>query len=277
MSNFNTLKTRTITAFFYGAVVILLLNFNIYSVHFFLFLVAFLASYEFFKIKLGNKYNKFTIFSLAIIFGAGPAITEQLIPVLTESIFEMLLYIIIIYDVYLIIDLFNKKKRVYDKIIVVIAEVLLYIGIPSMLFVYISNEFLSDFFRTLFIVVILIWINDSFAYFVGSRFGKNKLLPEVSPKKTIEGFAGGGVFAIIASFLLYQIYGYFEYLFYFTAAIIVFIVGTAGDLVESKLKRTYGLKDSGNALPGHGGFLDRFDSIIFTLPFVTALLYLIIR
>jgi phosphatidate cytidylyltransferase len=202
---------------------------------------------------------------------------EYFFGILPKHIFEMLLGIIIIYDIYLIVDLFKSKKMINPNKLVIITEALLYIGIPFMLYMYVQQHYLTDFFRTLFIVILLIWVNDTFAYFVGSRFGKHKLLPEVSPKKSIEGFVGGGVFAVLASFVLHYFYGYFDMIFYITAALIVFIIGTTGDLVESKLKRTYDLKDSGNALPGHGGFLDRFDSFLFSLPFITALVYILMK
>jgi phosphatidate cytidylyltransferase len=277
MSNFSTLKTRSITAIFYGLTVILLMNLSIHTVNIFLLLVSFLTAFEFFKIRMNGAISKIFIIIYAIVFGSIPMLIEYFFWVLPQHIFEMLLVIIIIYDIYLIVDLFKSKKIINTNKLVIITEALLYIGVPFMLFMYVQQQYLADFFRTLFIVILLIWINDTFAYFVGSRFGKHKLLPEVSPKKSIEGFIGGGVFAVLASFLLHYLYGYFDLVFYFVAALIVFIFGTAGDLVESKLKRTYDLKDSGNALPGHGGFLDRFDSFLFSLPFITALVYFLMK
>lgn len=129
----------------------------------------------------------------------------------------------------------------------------------------------------IFIIILLIWTNDTFAYLTGSMLGKNKLMPSISPGKTIEGFIGGGVFAIIVSILLYNIYDSQSLLLYILLAIIVWIIGTLGDLVESMIKRSYGLKDSGNIMPGHGGFLDRFDSFLFSLPFVVLLYEVISR
>lgn len=277
MSNFSTLKTRSITAIFYGLTVILLMNLSIHTVNIFLLLVSFLTAFEFFKIRMNGAISKIFIIIYAIVFGSIPMLIEYFFWVLPQHIFEMLLVIIIIYDIYLIVDLFKSKKIINTNKLVIITEALLYIGVPFMLFMYVQQQYLADFFRTLFIVILLIWINDTFAYFVGSRFGNHKLLPEVSPKKSIEGFIGGGVFAVLASFLLHYLYGYFDLVFYFVAALIVFIFGTAGDLVESKLKRTYDIKDSGNALPGHGGFLDRFDSFLFSLPFITALVYFLMK
>lgn len=116
-------------------------------------------------------------------------------------------------------------------------------------------------------IFILIWVNDSFAYLVGRTFGKNKLFESVSPKKTIEGFLGGFVFALIASYLLFVYSKELTLLQWVCLAVVVVLAGTLGDLVESKFKRMAGVKDSGAILPGHGGLLDRLDSLVFAAPF----------
>lgn len=116
-------------------------------------------------------------------------------------------------------------------------------------------------------VMFLIWASDIGAYQVGSKIGKHKLWPTISPNKTIEGFIGGMIFSILVSLCFY----FLNYLDYSLTKIILFgvviaSVGTFGDLVQSAYKRHYGVKDSGNLLPGHGGILDRFDSLMYTLP-----------
>jgi len=122
---------------------------------------------------------------------------------------------------------------------------------------------------------ILIWTNDTFAYIVGKSIGKNKLFEIISPKKTIEGFFGGVIFAIFAGYLIskYYIKATSEFsdksiLIWTIIAVIVGVMGTIGDLIESKFKRIAGVKDSGKIMPGHGGILDRLDSVIFVAPFV---------
>lgn len=110
-----------------------------------------------------------------------------------------------------------------------------------------------------------IWINDTGAYIVGVTIGKHRLFERISPKKSWEGFFGGLVFTIAASF----VFGYFEPLIpqyhWLGIAVAVVIFGTWGDLIESLMKRTLGVKDSGHSLPGHGGFLDRFDSFLLAI------------
>ncbi|MDF2565074.1 MAG: phosphatidate cytidylyltransferase [Massilibacillus sp.] len=111
------------------------------------------------------------------------------------------------------------------------------------------------------------WASDTFAFFVGSKLGKHKLCPNISPGKTVEGFTGGMIGTVLALVGL-------AYLFHFSIVHMVILgiliagVATIGDLVESSFKRLTGIKDSGQILPGHGGVLDRFDSIMFTVPLV---------
>ena len=117
-------------------------------------------------------------------------------------------------------------------------------------------------------VLIIIWGNDTFAYLVGRQIGRTPLAPKVSPNKTIEGSLGG----IIGAFICSSIVLYFNNIFGISImdnlilALILGFLGQMGDLVESSLKRTYEVKDSGNIMPGHGGFLDRFDSLLMVLP-----------
>ncbi len=124
-------------------------------------------------------------------------------------------------------------------------------------------------------IFILIWTNDTFAYIVGKSIGKHKLYEKISPKKTIEGFIGGIIFTIIAGYLISKFYfrpseKYLEksVLIWTIIAFIVSVFGTIGDLIESKFKRIAAVKDSGTIMPGHGGILDRLDSVIFVAPFV---------
>lgn len=124
-------------------------------------------------------------------------------------------------------------------------------------------------------IFILIWTNDTFAFIVGKSIGKRKLFERVSPKKTIEGFIGGIVFAVLASYIISRYYfdpkeSYFKksVVIWMTIALIVSVFGTIGDLIESKFKRAAGVKDSGAIMPGHGGILDRLDSVIFVAPII---------
>ncbi|MGY6561304.1 MAG: phosphatidate cytidylyltransferase [Luteibaculaceae bacterium] len=123
-------------------------------------------------------------------------------------------------------------------------------------------------------IFILQWVGDTFAYLTGRTIGKKKLYPSVSPNKTIEGFAGGAFFTLLAAYLLHYFNNNFPVHHWVIIALIIVVFGTLGDLVESKLKRLVRVKDSGKIMPGHGGVLDRFDAMLLSFPFVMA--YLII-
>lgn len=129
----------------------------------------------------------------------------------------------------------------------------------------------------LYVALIATWSNDTFAYFAGRAFGKHKLYEKVSPKKTWEGFAGGALGGVVMLFAIR--YAFPNAFGHFTPADLLFIgipaagLAPIGDLAESLLKRTYGVKDSGSTIPGHGGMLDRVDAVFFVVPWV--LLYAI--
>lgn len=120
------------------------------------------------------------------------------------------------------------------------------------------------------LALFIVWATDSGAYFIGTRYGKKKLLPHVSPNKTIEGSLGGVVSAVLvaAIFMLIrpQVARPYNFLIILVLTVIFSIAGQFGDLVESAIKRHFGVKDSGKFIPGHGGVLDRFDSLLFVFP-----------
>ncbi len=163
--------------------------------------------------------------------------------------------------------LFSPKKQevnFYEKYIYLYG----YISISFILLTQLSR--IDGHFNPKIIIslFILIWVNDTMAYVVGKSMGKTKLFESVSPKKTIEGFVGGLTFSILISISLAQYYVAQPILSWIIIALIVGVFGTMGDLIESKFKRIAGVKDSGRIMPGHGGILDRLDSIIFAGPFV---------
>lgn len=124
-------------------------------------------------------------------------------------------------------------------------------------------------------IFIFTWINDTGAYCTGMLFGKHRLFERISPKKSWEGSIGGGVFSIIAAIVMAHYFPFMSISIWIGLALTVVIFGTLGDLTESLLKRTIGIKDSGNILPGHGGMLDRFDSTLMAIPAAVVYLYVI--
>lgn len=119
-----------------------------------------------------------------------------------------------------------------------------------------------------FLAFILVWTTDTFAYLIGRAMGRHKLAPEVSPKKTIEGSVGGLFGALLIGFAASRIMSGMDWTSFLLLSLVVGICAQIGDLFESALKRSARVKDSGTLIPGHGGFLDRFDSMLFTFPII---------
>jgi len=117
-------------------------------------------------------------------------------------------------------------------------------------------------------ILFCLWASDTGAYFVGKKLGKTKLFERISPKKTWEGFVGGMIFSQMVAWGLSVYFTSVEGWKWFVISGIIVTIGTYGDLVESMLKRSLGIKDSGSVIPGHGGFLDRFDGLLVAMPFV---------
>lgn len=141
----------------------------------------------------------------------------------------------------------------------IIATVLPYYETTPSLLTIFKSEILYALFFT-------IWLNDTGAYLCGCTLGKHKFFERISPKKTWEGFAGGALLAIlVGAFVFPHLFGKGQ-IFWLLFTLIAVVFGTLGDLIESLIKRSVGVKDSGNILPGHGGILDRFDSFMFAAP-----------
>lgn len=201
-----------------------------------------------------------------LLFYANYAIATELIrPTEYAIIFIFFLFVFII-------ELFRNTRYPIHNIAFTILGIV-YIALPFSLLPFITFNNLTLFnynFEVLLSVFILIWCHDSGAYIIGMLIGKHRIMPHISPKKSWEGSLGGIIFALTASYLLSENFHSIKLPDFLALALIVVIFGTLGDFVESHLKRFLGIKDSGNALPGHGGFLDRLDSFIFTVPAVFA-------
>lgn len=161
-----------------------------------------------------------------------------------------------------IIAVFSKKENPFINTIYSIFGQL-YVTTPLLLLSLIySNQSIMSY-KIIIAIFVFIWINDTAAYVVGSLFGKHKLIERISPKKTIEGFVGGVAMAAASAFLFAYYIPEYSIYFWIGFGLIASLMGTAGDLFESLIKRTYSVKDSGRIVPGHGGILDRIDSLLF--------------
>ncbi len=127
-------------------------------------------------------------------------------------------------------------------------------------------------YQIIFGCLFILWASDTGAYFAGTFFGKRKLFERISPKKSWEGFIGGALLALAFAYGLSYYFHSLAFVQWLIVALIIIIGGTFGDLVESLLKRSMEIKDSSDSLPGHGGFLDRFDGLLISAPFIVAYL-----
>jgi len=255
-----------------GAVyIILLLSCILYSkislaILFGIFLL--IAAYEFSKIAAINFKISIIISVVSYFFLWNEDSNYMLNNIITS--------ISILISIRLLFFLFQNQENAFN-IITKYLFLFGYIILPFVLVNYIPMGLKGYNPKILVSILILIWTNDTFAYVVGKSLGKNKLFPKVSPKKTIEGFIGGMFFAVISSYLLANFFLEAKIIYiWLIIAIIVSVFSTLGDLIESKFKRVAGIKDSGSIMPGHGGILDRLDSIIYVVPFIN-LFYLILR
>ncbi|WP_209122355.1 phosphatidate cytidylyltransferase [Alkalihalobacillus sp. BA299] len=159
----------------------------------------------------------------------------------------------------------TKNKFTFDEVgFIILSSVYVGFGFHYLIMTRLGAE---NGLALVFFVLFIIWSTDSGAYFVGRKLGQRKLWPDISPKKTIEGSLGGIICAFVVGFAFQLIFPIFDsYIILGLVVLVASIFGQMGDLVESALKRHYAVKDSGNVLPGHGGILDRFDSLIYVMP-----------
>ncbi len=144
----------------------------------------------------------------------------------------------------------------------------LYVGMLGGSLIRLRNDFPKSIGpKLVFFLVLVVWLGDAGAYYVGKRFGKHLLSPRISPKKTIEGLIGGIAVSVLTAVVIhFTFFQAFPLVHAIIAGIILSVAGVIGDLAESMWKRSAAVKDSGTLFPGHGGFLDRFDSVFYTTP-----------
>lgn len=188
------------------------------------------------------------------------------------------LVLIPVMSVMMVLELYRKQERPFDSLAHTFLPII-YTVIPFSLFPFSAfnrtglNSLLSHesiVFSPGIIIgfFLLIWANDTGAYLTGITIGRHKLMERISPKKTWEGFFGGVIIAVLVAWLLSDWLGVVDRIHWVIISLIISVAGTYGDLIESMLKRSTGVKDSGTIMPGHGGFLDRFDSAIISFPIV---------
>lgn len=267
------MKTRAITAFFF-TIVMLASLLNGYTFTAFYLILSTLALLEFYKmVKIGgiNPHRKMGLFVSVVIFSLNAAYYFY-----QFELKYLLLIVPLIFSVF-ILELYKKNKIPFANISYTFVG-FIFVTIPFCFFF--SLGFLADFkvynFHLPLAFLLLLWASDTGAYLFGVKFGKTRLFERHSPKKSWEGFLGGMFTSVLVSYFISTQFTEMSPLIWGGMAILIVSFGTLGDLVESMLKRSLDVKDSGTLLPGHGGFLDRFDGLLMAAPVVYVYLYLIL-
>jgi len=236
-----------------------------------MFVFGFICLKEFNKlIEQKNSFSYFIFTLLFFVFSFLEMLIENLLGIHEAS--QILHVISIFVLLFLTRDLFSSKSlpklltnRYINTTFYISGGIIFIVLIPFSSGIYNQQIIIGMF--------VLIWINDTFAYLIGSNYGRQKLFESVSPKKTVEGFLGGVFFAAIGSYFIFLFTNDLQFSSWLIMSVIISVFGTIGDLIESKYKRQAEVKDSGKLMPGHGGLLDRLDSAIFIAPFI----YLFLR
>lgn len=272
----NNLATRSFTAVFFIIAMVgsALLGQTVFSV--LLLIITFLGLHEFISI-VTSETNKPAYWPTMMVGGIvyGVFASHAIGLIAADSLLVVIPFVFLLF----ITELWRNKANPFTNVALSLIAIT-YIALPLGLMMYFFDPvILSGPFHYGIVLgfLAILWLNDTGAYFVGSLIGKHKLFERISPGKTWEGSAGGALFALLTSWGLSFIFQQLDVLQWMMLAILIVITGTLGDLVESMLKRSLGIKDSGNILPGHGGILDRFDAVLLSAPFVFVYLALFCR
>ena len=244
---------------------------------------------------LVGLFNNQTTFSIIILIFSILALIEFQRLITYKSYFAIALLILLVYNfykshidhsslIYLLIANFTshffllykllKNQKIKFKYITKSILSSIYVSLGCFFIIALAGTAESYNPIEVFLFYMLVWVNNSFAFLIGKKIGKRPLFKSISPKKTWEGFFGGLLFTIITASIFYYSKAFFSLNFYILLAIIIAILSTLGDLVQSKFKRYANVKNSGSLIPGHGGFFDRMDSVIFSAPWVYFLIKL---
>lgn len=228
-----------------------------------------LGLFEFYRmVEKKTRYaisKAFNIISGMLIFGAVFLFLENSSPHALPA--AVLVYLLILF----VSAVFLRREDVFRSVIYSVFGQI-YVTMPLSLLMLISYQYAvaaqGYSHAPVLALFVFIWVNDTAAYVIGSLIGKHKLVERISPKKSVEGFVAGMVFTVLAAVVFARLYPEYPTLFWMGFGLVTALFGTMGDLFESLVKRTFSVKDAGRLIPGHGGILDRIDSLLIAIPAV---------
>ncbi len=269
LSNYSNLTQRIVAAVIGVTIIVSGILYSEYTFWFVFLFISIMTQYEFYKLVGLNGNLPLSIYGTicgALINAFTFFIEKEALP------FRYYYWIIPLMASTFFIKLFKRKDPKPFENLGYTFLGLIYVALPFALVNELAIE--RHHYKPLLMlgILIILWVNDSGAYFVGTILGKRKLFERISPKKTWEGFFGGAICSLLVALVFAKYYTPLDWWKWLVIAGIIVVTGTLGDLVESLFKRSIAIKDSGSVIPGHGGFLDRFDGLLLSMPFILTFL-----
>lgn len=267
----NNFIKRTLSGFIFVVIIVGSILLNQYTFAAVFSLICGLTIHEFHKITNNqtdvNVNDWLAVFGGVTLFISTFLYSSKILPFTVFFLYGFYLILVLIYELYR-----QKTNPIHNWAYFILGQT--YIALPfSMLnFILYVNDYRPIILLSVFVTI---WVNDTGAYLTGVTFGKHRLFERISPKKSWEGFVGGALSALLSGYLFSKAIPDISLINWFIFSEIIVIFGTFGDLAESLIKRTVGVKDSGDLIPGHGGLLDRFDSMLLAAPAALMYLYLV--
>ncbi|HEY5692593.1 MAG TPA: phosphatidate cytidylyltransferase [Cyclobacteriaceae bacterium] len=266
---YNNLTQRLITAILGAALIVFCIVFNEWTYYGVFFVICLFTLIEFYDLSgLDGMVPQKTFGTICgmLIFSLSFFIEKE------DISYRYYFLIFPIVSFVYMIKLYKKFERKPFTNIAYMILGLFYVAMPFSLLNIAVYENGNYNFEVIFGCLFILWASDTGAYFAGTLFGKRKLFERISPKKSWEGAVGGAILAVVFALIISDYFDSLEKWQWLTISAIIIVGGIYGDLIESLLKRSIEIKDSGVSLPGHGGFLDRFDGLLISAPFIVAFL-----
>ncbi len=268
---FSSLGQRVITALVGAIAIIGGIYWGMWGYFIVFLVISFLTLWEFYKLAIMDDRAPLKIWGCiigAILFTLTFLVQAGFLP------FNYLLLVFPLFASVFLIKLYKKDDKPFTQVAYTFLGII-YVSVPFSLLSVIAFDSGRYRFQVVLGMLFILWASDTGAYFSGILFGKKKLFERISPKKTWEGSIGGALLAFVFAYGFSIYFKDLSLVQWFVAAALIVIAGIYGDLVESLFKRSIAIKDSGTSIPGHGGFLDRFDGLLLASPFVAVFISLI--